>query len=831
MMQIKRLDIAGFGKFQQRQFTFGDGLQVIYGLNESGKSTLRAFILGMLFGFPSRRHPLERYEPQGTSQYGGSIDLLVDGTTYRLTRLGEQPATLTNLTTQEVQPMALLEKWLAPYDRDQYLRLFTFNQAELTALKTLRASDLNVQLQQVGLVGSAPWRETAATLRADAEALYKPRGRKPELNQALQRYHLLNEQVNTAKQRYPEYEGLQNQLAALQTQQAQVNRQLSDLEHQQQQLANLRNQWPVYQQLTALQTSQPTTTLDAATVATYRKLSQQRTDLQHTLASARQQLSQQPVDTQSQGLVGFYVQHQAQFDQLSAQLPTLQQAVGQYQALTQQAATAKADFQAQSNAHPELLGCLSPHKQAAIATLKATLAATANTRTQRTPSPSTSSLDWRLIAGGVAVVAGIGLPLGGFKWVLMLIGVGLLGWFGLEHASSSAQTSGQTAADQLSEQLVAAGLAPDLTASDALQQLDLVGSLQRAQAAVTNADQALAAQATKLWHDIQAYQFARDWLPVDEQHLAESVTRIADFYDHVHQVMQQQTMAGPDFAFAQRQVQQLTTQVRAVTEQLQQLATTHGLADIDALTQAVADQETQAANATSAQQLAQQLSAAELAALQQYASLDDLQAAILKLRQQRSQIDQQQTQLAADIVTAQTQLQHLTEDGRYATLRQQEANLQTEITVMARQWLTRQLGANWIDASLEALTQQQLPTVLAAATTIFAQLTAQRYNKIDLDGDEMVVKTSDTSFMVAALSTATKEQLYLALRLALIDHLAEQAQLPLMIDDGFVNFDDQRKRAAWQTLATVARQHQVLYFTNETAALTQLPTATVQQLT
>ncbi|MCT3314186.1 hypothetical protein EFP32_14290, partial [Lactiplantibacillus pentosus] len=401
-MQIKRLDIAGFGKFQQRQFTFGDGLQVIYGLNESGKSTLRAFILGMLFGFPSRRHPLERYEPQGTSQYGGSIDLLVDGTTYRLTRLGEQPATLTNLTTQAPQPLALLEKWLAPYDRDQYLRLFTFNQAELTALKTLRASDLNVQLQQVGLVGSAPWRETAATLRADAEALYKPRGRKPELNQALQRYHLLNEQVKTAKQRYPEYEGLQNQLAALQTQQAQVNRQLSDLEHQQQQLANLRNQWPVYQQLTALQTSQPTITLDAATVATYRKLSQQRTDLQHTLASARQQLSQQPVDTQSQGLVGFYVQHQAQFDQLSAQLPTLQQAVGQYQALTQQAATAKADFQAQSNAHPELLGCLSPHKQAAIATLKATLAATANTRTQRTPSPSTSSLDWRLIAGGVA---------------------------------------------------------------------------------------------------------------------------------------------------------------------------------------------------------------------------------------------------------------------------------------------------------------------------------------------------------------------------------------------------------------------------------------------
>ncbi|MCE2138180.1 hypothetical protein GRC92_14300, partial [Streptococcus thermophilus] len=91
---------------------------------------------------------------------------------------------------------------------DQYLRLCTFNQAELTALKTMHASDLNVQLQQVGLVGSAPWRETATTLRTDAEALYKPRGRKPRLNQALQHYRMLTEQVKAAKQRYPEYETL-----------------------------------------------------------------------------------------------------------------------------------------------------------------------------------------------------------------------------------------------------------------------------------------------------------------------------------------------------------------------------------------------------------------------------------------------------------------------------------------------------------------------------------------------------------------------------------------------------------------------------------------------
>lgn len=826
MMQIKRLEIAGFGKFQQQQFEFGDGLQVIYGLNESGKSTMRAFILGMLFGFPSRRHPLERHEPQGTNQYGGSIELVVDETTYRLTRLGDQPATLVNVQTQAAQPLALLDKWLAPYDRDQYLRLFTFNQAELTALKTMRASDLNVQLQQVGLVGSAPWRETATTLRTDAEALYKPRGRKPRLNQALQHYRMLTEQVKAAKQRYPEYETLQNRLLDLQAQRTSTQRDLTKLDHEQQQLANLRNQWPVYQQLQQLQATNMTTTLTTATRTRYQQLSQQRTELQHALASARQQLSQQPVDTQSQGLVGFYVQHQDQFDQLEAQLPTLQQTLGQYQTLTQQGSAAKADFQAQSNAHPELLGCLSPHKQAAIETLKATLAATANTRRQH-PAPNSPSLDWRLIGGAIGIVAGLLLPLGGFKWILMLAGVALLGWFGMTRS----QGKPVQATDHLSDQLVAAGLAPNLTASEALQQLELVAALQRAQAAVTTADQALATQAAKLWQLIQPYQFAAGWIPVDQDHLTTSVTRIAQFYDQVHQVMQQQTMSGPDFAFVQRQVQQLTQQVRDLTEQLQALATTNGLADVDALTQAVSDAEKQTANATSRQQLQQQLSSAELSALKQYTSLEALQAVLAERQQQRTQTAQQLTQLATDIATAQAQLQELTADGQYATLRQQQADLQTEITVMARQWLTRQLGANWIDTALQALTQQQLPTVLAAATTIFAQLTAQRYNKIDLDGDEMVVKTATTQFMVAELSTATKEQLYLALRLALINHLGQAAQLPLMIDDGLVNFDEQRKQAAWQVLAAVAQHHQVLYFTNETAALTQLKTATVQQLT
>ena len=118
------------------------------------------------------------------------------------------------------------------------------------------------------------------------------------------------------------------------------------------------------------------------------------------------------------------------------------------------------------------------------------MSASKNTRRQH-PTPTSSSLDWRLVGGAIGIVAGLLLPLGGFKWILMLAGVALLGWFGMTRS----QGKPLLATDHLSDQLVAAGLAPDLPASEALQQLELVAALHRAQAAVTTADQALATQA------------------------------------------------------------------------------------------------------------------------------------------------------------------------------------------------------------------------------------------------------------------------------------------------------------------------------------------------
>ncbi len=49
-MRLRRLDIAGFGRLRDRTFTFGDGLNVIYGPNEAGKSTIARSIVASLYG-------------------------------------------------------------------------------------------------------------------------------------------------------------------------------------------------------------------------------------------------------------------------------------------------------------------------------------------------------------------------------------------------------------------------------------------------------------------------------------------------------------------------------------------------------------------------------------------------------------------------------------------------------------------------------------------------------------------------------------------------------------------------------------------------------------
>ncbi len=90
-MKINKLSIASFGRISSSEYELSDGLNVIYGPNESGKSTVLSFIRFMLFGCHGRRSANnvtfeEKYQPWDNTALSGSMEFEAFGEAYHTSR-------------------------------------------------------------------------------------------------------------------------------------------------------------------------------------------------------------------------------------------------------------------------------------------------------------------------------------------------------------------------------------------------------------------------------------------------------------------------------------------------------------------------------------------------------------------------------------------------------------------------------------------------------------------------------------------------------------------------------------------------------------------------
>ena len=90
-MIINSLYISAFGKFKDFRLDFSENLNLFYGENENGKSTILAFIKMMFYGTTSKtadllKNPRKKYLPFDNSIMAGSIDFTHDGRDFRIER-------------------------------------------------------------------------------------------------------------------------------------------------------------------------------------------------------------------------------------------------------------------------------------------------------------------------------------------------------------------------------------------------------------------------------------------------------------------------------------------------------------------------------------------------------------------------------------------------------------------------------------------------------------------------------------------------------------------------------------------------------------------------
>lgn len=159
--------------------------------------------------------------------------------------------------------------------------------------------------------------------------------------------------------------------------------------------------------------------------------------------------------------------------------------------------------------------------------------------------------------------------------------------------------------------------------------------------------------------------------------------------------------------------------------------------------------------------------------------------------------------------------EQLLNDEKYGQLLQQFEQEKTELQQLIEQWATKKAVATAIHETLFRLREEKLPHVLEEVNAIFRLLTGGNYDKISIheDGYFVAQDAAGIRYQMVELSQATKEQAYIALRMALAKTLVSAAPFPMIMDDPFVHFDRNRTDKMVQLMKEVGYERQILYFT------------------
>jgi uncharacterized protein YhaN len=152
---------------------------------------------------------------------------------------------------------------------------------------------------------------------------------------------------------------------------------------------------------------------------------------------------------------------------------------------------------------------------------------------------------------------------------------------------------------------------------------------------------------------------------------------------------------------------------------------------------------------------------------------------------------------------------------------QEQAAAEAGLAELARNYALLQAACLLVTAAIERHRERYQDPLIARASALFAQVTGAGFSGLALDyrdGDtlSLVAERADGRRVpIAGLSEGSRDQLYLALRLAALAELAARSDpLPFVCDDLLVSFDDARAALALQALAAAGEAIQVILFTH-----------------
>lgn len=202
---------------------------------------------------------------------------------------------------------------------------------------------------------------------------------------------------------------------------------------------------------------------------------------------------------------------------------------------------------------------------------------------------------------------------------------------------------------------------------------------------------------------------------------------------------------------------------------------------------------------------------------------DSLQGEIEEKRKQFQELDSQRSALEQSYGATRKEYEDkVTGNSTLALEAEEEAqSILSQLEKETSNYIRYRLAASVLRLAVERYTEENQDPVIKRAGEVFSRLTLGAFSHLKIDYDRqdkailVGVRQDGNTVDINGMSDGTKDQLYLALRLASIEkYLTEIEPIPFIVDDILVNFDDERSKETLKVLTELSTQTQVIFFSH-----------------
>jgi len=253
-MQLCEIHIDGFGIFTDKHITgLTSGINVIYGLNEFGKTTLLDFIRRILFGFPRISTSTNPYPAVHGGAYGGRMICELDsGERIIISRaqgVGGGPVTIST-GSGELSGKDNLDNILGHITEKFYKNVYAISLDELQEVQSLQGEDIRNRIYGAGLgLGSISLTAIKSEFTKQGETIYKPQGSVQKMSSLYKEIRDLEREIKEVQKDLGKYDDMVQERDRLIKAVTALDGRIRELESKQRLLENKKNLYPTYLEL------------------------------------------------------------------------------------------------------------------------------------------------------------------------------------------------------------------------------------------------------------------------------------------------------------------------------------------------------------------------------------------------------------------------------------------------------------------------------------------------------------------------------------------------------------------------------------------------------